>query len=93
MSRREEAARWFAKLHRGVMTLEERGEYQRWIAAKANRAAMSEMEELWGTMEGTPPPRLARKVVLAAICASLGIALLTLTSNAAFWTSLDWANR
>ena len=78
------------------MTLQEHKEYDRWIASKANRAALAQMEEIWSALDGhehPPAPHLARKVMVAALCASVGLAILSLTSNSAFWTSLDWANR
>lgn len=96
MTTQDEAARWFAALRRGVMTIQEHGEYERWIAAKANRAALTRMEEVWSGLESADPhpaAHLGRKVMVAALCATLGMELLTLTSNSSFWTSLDWANR
>lgn len=92
MTRTDEAARWFSIQRRGVMTLEEHAEYESWIASRANRAALGEMQALWSGLEA-PPPHLARKAVFAAICASLCMGLLSLASHGGFWTSLDWANR
>ena len=95
MSVQDEAAGWFAKLHRGVLTLEEHGAYARWIAVRANRAALTQMEQLWGELEHARPrgQHLGRKLARAALAASLVRALLSFTGNSAFWTSLDWANR
>lgn len=96
MTGEDEAARWFAALRRGVMTIQEHHEYERWIAVRANRAALARMEDVWSGVESAnprPAPHLGRKVMVAALCATLGMALLSLTSNSGFWTSLDWANR
>lgn len=97
MSVEDAAARWFATLRRGVMTLQERSEYEAWIASRANRAALSEMEQLWSRLGDVSPrqvPDVRRKVMMATLCAaSLGFAILAWTSNSAFWTGLDWANR
>ena len=43
MSVEDEAAHWFAVLRRGVMTLQERSQYETWIANRANRAALADM--------------------------------------------------
>lgn len=101
MTSQDEAARWFAALRRGVMTIQEHEEYERWIAAKANRAALARMETVWSGVESANPrpvPHLGRKVMVAALCATLGMALLAFSSNSGpgnsgFWNSLDWANR
>lgn len=96
MGATEEAATWFARARRGVMTLQERQDYDAWLGNHANRAALAEMENVWAALEGAARPAdagLARKAMVAALCASAALALLSVTSNSAFWTSLDWANR
>jgi ferric-dicitrate binding protein FerR (iron transport regulator) len=97
MSVEDEAAHWFAVLRRGVMTLQERSQYETWIANRANRAALAQMEDLWLQLEDVRPartPALQRPVLIATVCAaSIGMAVLAFTSNSAFWTGLDWANR
>jgi ferric-dicitrate binding protein FerR (iron transport regulator) len=96
MGATEEAASWFARVRRGVMTLKERQDYDRWIASHANRSALAEMERVWAALEGAArpaDPHLGRKAMVAALCASIMLALLSVASNSAFWTSLDWANR
>lgn len=96
MGATEEAATWFARVRRGVMTLQERQDYDRWVSHHANRAALAEMEYVWTALDGAARPagpHLARKAMVAALCASAMLALLSVASNSAFWTSLDWANR
>jgi hypothetical protein len=54
------------------------------------------MEHVWAALEGAArpaDPHLGRKAMVAALCASVMLALLSAASNSAFWTSLDWANR
>jgi transmembrane sensor len=104
MSAREEAARWFTVLRRGVMTLEQRAAYERWLADETHRAALAEMQRVWdmfGAHARSIPAaarsrelgRPARKVMVAGMCIiSLGILALSYV-HTAFWTSLDWATR
>ncbi|HEX4268522.1 MAG TPA: DUF4880 domain-containing protein [Steroidobacteraceae bacterium] len=101
MSVREEAARWFAILHRGVMTLEERAGYERWLAEEPHRRALSGMQQAWDMLEaprrslpsasaGTQP---ARRIMIACMCfVSFGILALSY-AHTSFWTSLDWVTR
>jgi len=105
----EEAARWFAARHRGVMTLEERARYQAWAGDAANSLAMARLERVWSELElaqeslpdairqSVPAPplsRLARSALLAAMCAvSLGIGVLSYSDNTGFWTTLNWTDR
>ncbi|HEX3755543.1 MAG TPA: DUF4880 domain-containing protein [Rhizomicrobium sp.] len=98
MNTEDEAARWFAVLHRGVMTLQERREYQAWMASRAHRVALRDAEQLWTRVGSTNRPSGAsagrRMMMLATLCAiSLGFVVLAWTSHSAFWTGLDWTNR
>lgn len=97
MSRTDEAARWFATLRRGVMTLDERRAYGVWLAETGNRDAMTAMENLWRMLDGAPPaslPERTRRIVFAAICAcSLAMGILSSVSGGQFWTVLDWTSR
>lgn len=97
MSRDEEAARWFAALRRGVMTLEECVAYEQWQRLRENREALAAMGELWESLEGTvlpSRPRTALKLAFAAICVlTLGTGIMSSASSASFWTGLDWTNR
>lgn len=98
MNIEDEAARWFAVLHRGVMTLQERREYQAWMASRTHRAALSQIEQLWTRAGSATRPSEAspgrRMMMLATLCAiSLGFVVLAWTSHSAFWTGLDWTNR
>jgi ferric-dicitrate binding protein FerR (iron transport regulator) len=100
---REEAARWFTILHRGVMTLEERAAYQQWLADEAHPPAMVEMQRAWevlGPSHGSIPIESARvggdparRIMVAAMCViSLGLMALSYV-HTPFWTSLDWVTR
>lgn len=98
MKTEDEAAHWFAVLRRGVMTLQERSEYQTWMASRAHRAALSEIEQLWARLGSATRPSAAspgrRMMMLATLCAiSLCFVVLAWTSHSAFWTGLDWTNR
>ncbi len=97
MSVREEAARWFTILHRGVMTLEERAVYERWLAEEPHQRALAEMQQVWDMCEASgrvrDPAQPARKVMIACMCAvSLGILALSY-AHTSFWMSLDWVTR
>jgi ferric-dicitrate binding protein FerR (iron transport regulator) len=96
MSVREEAARWFTTLHRGVMTLEERAVYERWLAEEPHRRALAEMQRVWDMCEvgrAYVPVQPARKVMIACMCVvSLGLLALSY-AHTSFWTSLDWVTR
>ena len=99
MTRKEEAAHWFAALRRGVMTLEERGLYEEWLRRRENRKELAGMEALWDALEGAAMPapsrsRVALKVTFAALCVlSLGLGLASSAAGESFWTGLDWTNR
>jgi ferric-dicitrate binding protein FerR (iron transport regulator) len=104
----ENAAEWFARQRRGVMTLEECEELQTWRREPANAAAMAELERLWGLLQIAqdrfgpeslaPPPvlaaKFARSALLALLCVlSLGLGVISYTGNNDFWTKLDWVER
>ena len=102
-----EAAEWFARRRRGVMTLQERADYDAWRLDPANLAAMSEIERLWALAGASrlelsigrvaPAIRLtgfARSALVAILCvASLGAGIISLGSHSEFWTRLDWTER
>lgn len=103
----QEAALWFARCHRGVMTVEERAEFECWRSKRKNAAAMNELESAWEltglarahfTALDEPAPEgqrtFARTAVLAVMCVlSLGVGIVTYSGHSAFWTSLDWVQR
>jgi transmembrane sensor len=104
----EEAARWFAKERRGVMSLEERAAFDVWRRERANAAALGELERVWALVgiaqgqfaaETTPDPatrsrRFARSALLAIVCiVSLGLGAISYSGNSNFWTKLDWLER
>jgi ferric-dicitrate binding protein FerR (iron transport regulator) len=101
MSVREEAARWFTILHRGVMTLEERAVYERWLTEEPHRRALAEMQQVWDLLEAPrhslacarDPAQPARKVMVACMCV-VSLCILALSyAHTSFWTSLDWVTR
>jgi transmembrane sensor len=104
----EDAALWFARRRRGVMTLEERAAFESWRREPANAAAMAELEQVWATLqiaqghiapraESVPvvrAPKIAAPALLAVMCAvSIGIGVISYSGNHEFWTSLDWVDR
>ena len=104
----EEAALWFAKRRRGVMTLEERAAFETWRRDPANSAAIAEQERVWEMLhiaqgrigpELAPAPvqrraRMARPALLAVMCAaSIAIGVISYSGNHDFWTNLDWVER
>ena len=104
--RLREAARWFAVRRRGVMTVDERALYERWVSDANNLSAMARLEQTWATMGAAehrmrtgpapslPRSRLARPALLAAMCAvSLGIGVLSYADDSGFWTTLNWTDR
>lgn len=107
--REEAAARWFAALRRGVMSLEERAAYEAWRRDRRNAAAMAECEALWQALEAVRMEfphaasttvqdrhraRFGRPALVAAMCAvSLVIGALSYGGHSAFWTTLDWTDR
>ena len=106
--REEEAARWFAALRRGVMSLEERNAYEAWINDFANARAMDDMDRIWGALKhaqghfdganiapAAVPMRakVARSALLAVCALSLGIGILSYSGPDRFWTALDWTDR
>jgi transmembrane sensor len=104
---REEAAQWFARSRRGVMTLEERSDYETWSQDARNSAAIAEMKHIWELMgrvgtslnSGVAEPetrtaKFARSAVLAVLCViTLGVGMLSYTGHSDFWTRLDWVER
>ena len=98
MTRKDEAAHWFAVLRRGVMTLEERDAYREWLRRRENRQELAAMDALWLALDGaampTPSrPRIVLKVTFAAICVlSLGLGIVSSAAGESFWTGLDWTN-
>jgi ferric-dicitrate binding protein FerR (iron transport regulator) len=105
--RLQDAAHWFAARRRGVMSLEERRDFNSWMGDRANAAALAEMERVWTCLDGAdlqfadakaPPPRRttlrANRALVAAMCVvSLGIGILSYSGDAQFWTTLDWTDR
>jgi ferric-dicitrate binding protein FerR (iron transport regulator) len=105
----EEAARRFAALRRGVMSLEERADFETWRRNKTNAAAFVEMENVWSALDGArvhfaelnsmsgPSDQrqgYARFALLAATCViSLSLGVLSHSAHSSFWTTLDWTNR
>ena len=101
----EEAVLWFAKRHRGVMTLEERASYEAWRREPDNAVAMTELQHIWRSLEiarthhapGKSAPRrpaLTRSALVAAVCViSLGIGIISYSGDSSFWTKLDWVER
>jgi ferric-dicitrate binding protein FerR (iron transport regulator) len=91
------------------MTLDERSAYQAWHRHGENAAAMTEMERVWRSLdiaqhncakrqtEIIPVRRrgnAARSTLVAAMCVvSLGIGVLSYSSDSGFWTNLDWTDR
>src|SRR5579872_7187327 len=103
-----EAARWFARLRRGVMTVEARAEYDVWSANPENAPAMEEIERAWvligltnadadeGLARRTRIERrtFARTALLALMCVvSLGLGVVSYSGHSSFWTKLDWVER
>ncbi|MEY4878836.1 MAG: hypothetical protein RJB62_304 [Pseudomonadota bacterium] len=101
----EEASRWFAALRRGVMSLEERSQFDAWKQGARNATALVEMERTWamlGALSTSSASILqtaqhrqhSRKAMLFAACvASLSICILSYGADSPFWTTLDWATR
>jgi ferric-dicitrate binding protein FerR (iron transport regulator) len=104
----EEAAAWFAKQRRGVMTLEEREAFAQWQRRSGNMAAFTELERIWELLPATKGRftlaalsevparrhRIARSALLVVVCAaSIGLGVLSRSGNPEFWTTLDWVDR
>lgn len=104
---REQAAEWFARRRRGVMTLQERADYEVWLRVPVNSAAIGEMERLWQLMEALEPSavpdsawkearpvRVTRSALVAILCvAGLGVGMISYAGHSDFWTRLDWVER
>jgi ferric-dicitrate binding protein FerR (iron transport regulator) len=107
--RHEEAARWFAALRRGVMSVEECEAYEDWRRDRANRSVFAELEHTWNALEGvkehlagagarssrpSASRTFGRPALVAAMCAvSLVIGVLSYSGHSSFWTTLDWTDR
>ena len=87
---RREAADWFAKQKRAVMSVEERGDFDAWRQNPRNLAALNAMHELWGEMaalKGAEPAleaRPLRRRVLGGAAVAASIALGGLAAFATF---------
>jgi transmembrane sensor len=105
-TRREQAARWFAAVRRGVMTVDDRSAFDAWRSERKNADALSEMEATWALLESLAPAATrnvaasvrrshpARAMMFAVACvASLGIGVMSYGGDSQFWTTLDWSNR
>ena len=103
MTVREEAARWFAILHRGVMTLEERAAYEQWLSDETHPPALAETQRVWDLLDTSrqsmlsacarDPGQPARRTMVACMCVvSFGILALS-CAHTPFWTSLNWVSR
>lgn len=104
---REEAAEWFARRRRGVMTLQERADYEAWSCIPINSATMAEMERLWHLMGESEPSAITgagsvnlpavktrRSALVAILCvAGLGVGMISYAGHSDFWTRLDWVER
>ena len=103
----QEASSWFARCRRGVMSVEDRAEFERWRAERRNATAMDEIERAWTRIESISDrfapaiadapvrrPAFVRSAVLALICvASLGVGVVSYSGHSGFWTRLDWVAR
>jgi transmembrane sensor len=104
----EQAALWFARRRRGVMTLEERAAFESWRREPANAAAMAEQERVWEALHIAQPhiapatastssiarARVARPALFAVMCAaSIAVGVISYSGNHDFWTNLDWVER
>jgi transmembrane sensor len=104
----DEAASWFAKQRRGVMSLEERDAFTAWRLEPANAAAYAELEQVWELLHAAQPrfepaavsempprrQRIARSALIAVVCAaSIGLGVISFSGHPEFWTTLDWVDR
>jgi ferric-dicitrate binding protein FerR (iron transport regulator) len=94
----EDAARWFAALRRGVMSIRERAEYEIWLSKRENRDAIITMDRLWSLLEGvTKAAPLSRRacimLVTAIIFSAIAVAGISSANPHPFWTTLDWTDR
>jgi ferric-dicitrate binding protein FerR (iron transport regulator) len=103
----QEAAIWFARRQRGVMSLEEMADFERWRAVRRNASAIDEIERAWARVDqardrfvpaaSTTRVRhfaLARSAMLALLCVlSLGVGIVSFSGHSSFWTRLDWVER
>jgi len=103
----QEAAAWFARRRRGVMSIEEKADYEIWCAKPENAAAMNKMESAWalaglatdyfvepGDVSPAGRRSFARTAVLALMCVvSIGVGIVSYAGHRPFWTSLDWVQQ
>lgn len=104
----QQAARWFAAVDRGVMTLEERAAYEHWLSQAANRAAIARLEKIWARLDiaqdlfSTATGRTqtiggglqSRFAMIAAMLVAAAVSLPALMlTNGSWWTTLDWWSR
>jgi len=85
---REQAAAWWARLDGGSVDANELKEFQRWLnASLEHRSAFSELETLWGELDGlakvAPRSKPPAKRALAPLIFGLALA----ASLAAIWLS------
>jgi len=98
---RDDAARWFAAERRGLMSHEERQDYERWLALPAHAAALAEVRQLWNELgaAGSSTNRrvLSRSSSRTLLAAMIGLVSLTLAMaarlDAVWWNTLDWWSR
>lgn len=103
---REEAARWFAIVHRGLMTQDERAAFQTWLHDAVNAAAFDRLEVIWqdlggvGAVEPQADSIPADSVISsrpARFAAMLSAASLLFgvlyRFDGSWWTTLDWWSR
>ncbi|RYG29651.1 MAG: DUF4880 domain-containing protein, partial [Burkholderiales bacterium] len=91
-SRQDQAAAWFAAERAGMMLVEQRAEFDAWLADPRNKAALDAMKDLWqglSVLKGNEPaPTKAQKPksrapIVAAVAAVLlcGIAMTALLTQ------------
>jgi transmembrane sensor len=83
----DEAARWFAALRRGMMTLDERAAFRLWRSDPANEALFAELGTIWESLGAVRPadfasfgraggPRRRGAVVRSAVAGAVFAAML-----------------
>jgi ferric-dicitrate binding protein FerR (iron transport regulator) len=102
-SHSEEAARWFAASHRGVMLHDERQAYDAWRSVPENAARLAELQAIWdeirpaGAVEmpiaAQPQPTgHARHLAMVVGFTVLMAGVLPRLDNG-WWNTLDWWSR
>lgn len=101
----DQAARWFAAMRRGVMSLDERDSLHRWRSHPANDSELRRLEAIWRALDGTtgrrpsrsPRPRaaLARSAMVVVVVGMVlfGAESLPRLGPPQAWTELDWWSR